>query len=432
MITSSEYIYKFAEDNSVPSLATDAFLLKHNLDIPSDNWEEKFNMDPSYIYRVTNLNNSGPGSLIEALNYSGPLWRHVIFDVSGTIKLDGITVVRPSNVKVHGNTSPGGIVITGAPLAFIDISNVSLNHLVFALDTAPSEKSSISWNPIKVLSDEKTCSNFSMDHCAVFGGDDDNDFGPLVHTARKVDLALDGCYVTNCFFGYGTTKWRGNHNFSLAISFGRDIVVNNNVFVHSNKRCPQVFSREAHDHEGGQICGNLLYNYGSQGIGVCFGTFDIVDNLFLFGKNSKDAWLPIKIQNYYDQQGTLASLHLHNNILMKNYTDPGWPFAGQLVDWDLLISDASGVDLQKRNFPMSDDQYNWSPPVTNLATAGTIHRHLFEDRARLDVMNLTGEWIKEFADIGGLPEPEMITRKLEIPFDETYSNVVAFLENYVG
>jgi pectate lyase len=63
------------------------------------------------VYDVTTLNNSGQGSLDEAIRASGP--RIIVFRVSGTI--EGNFSIRNDNITIAGQTTPGdGICIKGS------------------------------------------------------------------------------------------------------------------------------------------------------------------------------------------------------------------------------------------------------------------------------------------------------------------------------
>ena len=79
------------------------------------------------VYRVTNLNPSGNGSLRAALQASGP--RVVIFEVSGTIAITEDLVIMNPFITIAGQTSPSpGITIKGAGL-WIATHDVLVQHL---------------------------------------------------------------------------------------------------------------------------------------------------------------------------------------------------------------------------------------------------------------------------------------------------------------
>ena len=63
------------------------------------------------VYEVTNLNNSGPGSIVDAVSQEN---RTIVFRVSGTISL-GDVILRPQSfTTIAGQTAPGdGICIKG-------------------------------------------------------------------------------------------------------------------------------------------------------------------------------------------------------------------------------------------------------------------------------------------------------------------------------
>ncbi len=82
------------------------------------------------VYHVTNLNDSGAGSLRDAVSKPN---RIVVFDVAGVIKLES-RLVFSNNLYVAGQTAPGeGITVYGNGVSFSGASNSIVRYLRFRM-----------------------------------------------------------------------------------------------------------------------------------------------------------------------------------------------------------------------------------------------------------------------------------------------------------
>jgi autotransporter-associated beta strand protein len=78
------------------------------------------------VYRVTNLNDSGAGSLRDATSASG---RVIVFDVGGIIRINDPLVIS-SGLTIAGQTAPGGgITIYGNRVSFSGASNTICRYV---------------------------------------------------------------------------------------------------------------------------------------------------------------------------------------------------------------------------------------------------------------------------------------------------------------
>src|SRR5262245_20848197 len=114
---------------------------------------------------VTSLEDSGPGTLREALEAAGP--RVIVFNVSGSINLKDKIRVRARYVTIVGSTAPGDGVCIAGDTVELETHDVVVRHLRFRRgDTWVGDRNdSIGGNPI---------GNIMIDHVSASWGLDEN------------------------------------------------------------------------------------------------------------------------------------------------------------------------------------------------------------------------------------------------------------------
>lgn len=266
---------------------------------------------------VSSLAPKGPGTLHEALLKccsSDIKQRAIYFDVSGVIQFpedshttdpadwQGCRIKGPKNVVVCGDSSPGRIVISGHPYLIEDPQNFVWRGMSHVLEAPVNKINASSWGPMRcTVSPNQTSRNVSFIDCSFVGGEDENAFGPNDWVERARD-PFDAHYIcpvfenlnfVRCFFGYGTSVHRnGYHNFGLMVVCVEKSSIVGCYFAHENRRSPQG---EGFDNVA---IGNVVYNYGTMAFGCLKGRWNVLNNLFVPGPNSRQSApqvLPVQV-----------------------------------------------------------------------------------------------------------------------------------------
>ena len=115
------------------------------------------------VYHVTNLNDSGSGSLRDAVSQPN---RIVVFDVAGVIRINSRMIFR-NNLYVAGQTAPGeGITVYGDGVSFSGADNIIVRYMRFRMGAVGTK--------------DKDCAgiangeNMIFDHCSFAWGQDEN------------------------------------------------------------------------------------------------------------------------------------------------------------------------------------------------------------------------------------------------------------------
>lgn len=181
------------------------------------------------VTKVTNLNNSGAGSLRECAEGSGN--RVCVFETSGRIPLT--TAIKPTNQNLYiaGQTAPApGIMLTNSGL-YLRGSNMTVQHLEIRPGDATTGESIDSRDALRVEQTSGAISNVLVDHCSISWATDENisTFGDVTNARFTNNIISEGLY----FAGHADV----NHSAGCLLwDPGRDLLLKGNIFASNQDR----------------------------------------------------------------------------------------------------------------------------------------------------------------------------------------------------
>jgi hypothetical protein len=223
---------------------------------------ETFGGEGQAVYRVTNLNDSGPGSLRDAVSKSH---RSVVFDVTGEILLASQVYVRGAFVTIDGFTAPSpGITLKNHGL-YIYGSNGAHDVIVRNIRVRDSLGDGININT--------GAYNIVIDHVSIKGSADGN-----------IDITNNSHNVT--------VSWSilaepiESHSMNMLIKYNSSrITLHHNMLIRARERNPQVRVDDAGTSATDttvDLRNNLVWDWGpGSGTLVWFGPWtNIVNNFY--------------------------------------------------------------------------------------------------------------------------------------------------------
>jgi hypothetical protein len=212
------------------------------------------------VYHVTNLNDSGTGSLRDAVSQPN---RIVVFDVCGTIYLKS-GLVFAGNLTVLGQTAPGeGVQVYGDRVSFSSANNLIVRYMRFRMG-----KGGTSGKDAAGVANGR---NMIFDHLSVLWGRDEC-FS--ISWDNKGTEPAD-ITVQNSIIGQGLQT----HSCGGLIQTQGGVTLYRNLYIENKTRNPKVKGLN-------QFVNNVVYNWGNGGC-------------YLMGRESSgNSWADIE-NNYF-------------------------------------------------------------------------------------------------------------------------------------
>jgi len=338
------------------------------------------------VYIVTNLNDSGAGSLRQAINASGP--RTVVFEVSGTISLNSPLYISNPRITIAGQTAPGdGICLKNHGLV-VNANNVIVRHIRSRLGDNDGD--------VQDAMSVTGGNNIILDHVSASWGVDE----VLSVGDNASNVTVQWSIISEGL--RNSIHPKGAHSYGALVRGheGAGVSYHHNVFAHNEGRNPRPGNYLSHteDPEGllFDFRNNVVYNWG----GTVAGYNDDTDSVSKYNF----------INNYYkagpDSDGSLAfrqriddycRAYFAGNAMNGSVPGDPWSLVTGQTGGSLKLGSALAVAPVTTE--SATDAYD-----SVLASAGASKpRDSVDERIVRQIRNGWGSIIDDEADVGGWP-----------------------------
>jgi pectate lyase len=352
------------------------------------------------VYRVTNLNDTGAGSLRNGIVTAPAGGRTIVFEVAGQINLASrLLIDNKSKLTIAGQTAPaGGITLAHQELTIEDSNNIVLQHLrirpgdKFPATHAPNPSPTYNPDAIGVLGS----SNVIIDHVTASWGVDET----ISVTSNSDLVTVQWSTMTQGLYNAGHSDEDGvGHSYGSLLNGGR-YSFHHNLYAHSKSRHPRA-------QDSGNLylqldwVNNVIYNPGDE-----------------FGNSDSDDPYDMNLVGNYGIKGVQSGSNT-SYLMRPQDVDSRFYLEGNMTDIDrdlvldgLAVNGAS-VFRPGSTFTLMPARFDLPQVTTHSAEQAYVqvisragasrHRDEIDLRTLRTVMNHLPGQIQTQADWGGWP-----------------------------
>lgn len=312
------------------------------------------------VYEVTNLNDSGEGSLRAAVEATGA--RTIVFRVSGNIELRSPISIKNPYITIAGQTAPGdGICLKNHPLN-IDADHVIVRYIrVRPGDVSGNDYDAVGGRFFKNAIIDHVSASWSIDECmSIYQCD---------------SITVQWCLITESLSGSNHKK--GSHGFGgiWGSNYGS---YHHNLLAHHSSRNPRMASGSGYTDYRNNVIYNWGYNscYGGEAFQhgreqFNFSTFNIVANYYKPGPATEPGKVSYRIANpsFRNETDDFGKWYIADNFMEGNKEVSA-------DNWNRGVQTKISIDKIKLNSP-------WSSMPINQQSAEEAYKLVLENAGAL-------------------------------------------------
>ena len=395
------------------------------------------------VYHVTNLGDSGNGSLRWAVTQKGA--RTVVFDVAGIIELSSAIKISEGNLTIAGQTAPGDGICIKNYTVNIQCDNVIIRYLHFRLgDEGPNagDSEDCIWGRYR--------NNIILDHCSMSWSIDE-----CASFYANENFTMQWCILTESMNNSAHSK--GAHGYG-GIWGGKNASFHHNMLANHHSRNPrpdhpEIYPKSSDGSFDLSKRGNVdfrnlvVYNWGdNHTYGGEGGRFNLVNCYYKPGPDSKDRYYFFDAYSIYSSSKTnygypalfmKGNIHTGHDDISENNTTHGVYFheAGsyslpatysfQTSQWGLQGPDGQAIYTSTHTAEKAYDAV--------LQYAGDrLHYDSVDKRAVDGARSNTGKIIDTPASVGGWPGYSATAGQLAQTKDSDGDGIPDWFEDKAG